>query len=271
MLQKIFEKLKMPLQQESLSKRSERMLSAAMYGALVAVAYALAGALVNVYSFPNLPLGLDWAHILGMCAGIGAAFALAGIIVGWFSEEYNGIVAGGAIITGLLAIVFLFQLGAQNRALTMQSILMALPLFGVNMLAAGALRWAARRHLEIVQKDAAEMRPKRLTGHVLRILLFGLVIGILGRMDLPAEKTLTQFHEFLQAAPNDPAVWTHLPVKQVPSLPEHFGVDYVFYVRSSELALGALDVKVQFADGFRMNCVLPVNSSNFFTDCRAGE
>jgi hypothetical protein len=271
MYQKIFERLKVPLQQESLPMRGERMLPAAMYGALVASAYTLTIALVNVYSFPKLPLGFDWMHIFGMCVGIGAAFALAGVIAGWFSEEHNGIVAGGALITALLAIVFLFQLGAQNSALTMQSILMAVPLFGVNMAAAAALRWAARRHLEILHKDSAAMRPKRLTGHILLILLVGIVFGILGRMDLPAEQTLTKFHEFLQAAPNDPSAWAHLPVKQVPSLPEHFDVDYLFYVRRSEFALGTLDVKVRFADGFRLTCLLPVEGASFFTDCREGE
>jgi len=271
MLQGIFEKLKMHMEQESLSQRGERMLPAAMYGALVATAYVLAGALVNVITFPNLPLGFDWVHILAMCAGIGSAFALAGVIAGWFSEEYIGIVAGGAIITALLAIVFLFQMGAQNSALTMQSVLMAVPLIGINMAFAAALRWVARRHLEIVQKEAAETRSKRLAGHILLVLLVGLVFGILGRMDLPAEKTLTQFHQFLQAAPNDPSVWVQLPVKQVPSLPEHFGVDYVFYARQSQIALGALDLTVRFADGFSLNCVLPAGGSSFFTDCREGK
>lgn len=271
MLQGILEKVKVSLQQESLPIRRERMLPAAMYGALVATAYTLAGALVNVYSFPNLPLGFDWLRIFGLCIGISTGFALAGCIAGWFSDEYYGIVAGGAIITTLLAIAFLLQLNMRNSAPTILSVLMAVPLFGVNMLAAGTLRWIARRHLEIVHKGSAETRPKQLTRHVLQILLVGIFIGILGRMDLSSEKTLSQFHQFLQAAPNDPSSWTHLPVKQVPSLPEHFGVDYIFYVHPSEFALGTLDVKVQFADGFRMNCTLPVDSSSFFTDCHEAE
>lgn len=271
MLQRILEKLKAPLQQESLSARSERMLPAAMYGALIATSYTLANMLVNVYSFPNLPLGFDWVHIFGAWAGVSFAFALAGAIAGWFSEEYNGIVAGGAIITALLAIVFLFQLGLQNNALTMQSILMAVPLIGVSMLVAGGLRWTARRHNEIIHKDSAEIRPKRLASHIFVILLAGLVLGVLGRMDLPAEQTLAQFHKYLQAAPNDPSALAHLPIKQVPSLPEHFGTDYVFYVRRSEFALGALDVTVRFVDGFTMTCLLQVGGSNFFTDCHSGQ
>ncbi len=267
----IFNVFRKSLQQESLSQRGERMLPAALYGALAAFAFVLANSLVNVYSFPNLPLGLDWAHVFGMCAGFCAAFALAGVISGWFTEEYQGIVAGGAIITSLLAIAFFFQMGAEGGAPILQSILMALPLVGVSMLAAGALRWTARRHGQLIHKESAEARPRRLAGHILVIVLAGVFVGILGRLDLPAEQTLTKFHAYLQAAPNDPSVWVQLPVKQVPALPEHFGVDYRFYARRSAFALGALDLTVRFADGFVLECALPVGSMNFFTDCWEGQ
>lgn len=265
------EPFKKSLQQENLSLRGERMLPAAFYGALTATAFVLANALVNVYSFPNLPLGLDWGHILGTWAGFSAAFALAGIIAGWFTEEYQGIVAGGAIITTLLAVAFLFQMGTDGSTPTLQSILMALPLVGVSMLAAGALRWAARRHNEIIHKESADARARQLARQILVVALAGLFVGILGRLDLPAEQTLTKFHAYLQAAPGDPSVWAQLPVKQVPALPEHFGVDYRFYARRSALALGSLDLTVRFSDGFVLDCMLPVGSMNFFTNCWEGQ
>ncbi len=271
MLLTIFESFKKSLQQENLSQRGERMLPAAFYGALAATAFVLSNLLVNVYSFPNLPLGVDWIHTFGMWAGFSAAFALAGIIAGWFTEEYQGIVAGGAIITALLAIAFYFQMGAEGGAVTIQSILMAVPLVGVSMLAAGALRWTARRHNQIIHKPSAEASPRRLAGHILVIALAGIFVGILGRLDLPAEQTLTKFHAYLQAAPNDPSVWVQLPVKRVPTLPEHFGVDYRFYARRSAFALGSLDLTVRFADGFVLECAFPVGSMNFFTNCREGQ
>lgn len=258
------------MQQESVSARSERMLPAALYGALAATAYVLSNALVNVYSFPNLPLGLDWVHIFGMWGGFSAAFALAGVIAGWFSEEYQGIVAGGAIITALLAAAFLFQMGGEGSMPTLQSILMALPLVGISMLAAGALRWAARLHNEIIHKESAEMCPKQLARQIVVVALAGMVVGILGRLDLPSEQTLTKFHTYLQAAPGDPSVWAQLPVRQVPVLPEHFGVNYRFYARRSAFALGSLDLTVRFEDGFVLECLLSVGSTNFFTNCWEG-
>jgi len=269
MLIKIQDKLKLALMQESLAARGERMRLAALYGTLAATAFTLANAFVNVFSFPNLPLGLDWAQILTQWLGLSAALALAGGVAGWFTEEYNGIALGGGIITALLALAFLIQMGATGGALTLQSLIMALPLIGVSMLAAGALRWTARRHLELCQPARSGPGPARLGKHLLLIVTVGALAGILGRMDLAAEQTLTKFHGYLQAAPNDQSVWVQLPVKQVPELPEHFGVEYRFYVRRSQLALGSLDLSVRFADGFEMQCLLNVGSSNFFTDCQA--
>ena len=97
------------------------------------------------------------------------------------------------------------------------------------------------------------------------------MVGILGRMDSTAEKTLTQLHAYLQAAPTDSSAWVHLPLRQVPALSQHIGVDYVFYVHQSGAALGTLDLKVRFADGFVMSCLLPVGDASFFTGCREGE
>jgi hypothetical protein len=265
------ENIQRTLAQETLAERGERMWPAAIYGALVAVTYTLSLALVNVYTFPNLPLGLDWTRTLALSIGYGLAFALMGVVAGWFTNEYGGIAGGGAVITALLGLAFLFQLGANNSALTLQSVLMALPLFGVSMLAAGFLRWAARRHVEILHAEPAQQRPRRLAGHITIVLLIGLVPGILSRMDLLSEQTLSQFHQLLQTAPQDTSVLPRLPLKQVPALQEHLGVSYTFYARPSEAAVGSLDVTVRFQDGFTMTCFLPIGGSSFITDCVEGE
>jgi len=272
MIKTMLENLKMSYQQERLSERGRRMIPAAIYGALVATIYTLTLSFINVLTFPNLPLGMDWPRTLGLWIGYCVAFAAFGATAAWFTEEYEGIVGGGAIITALMAIVFLFSSSARNSTLTIQSIIMALTLVGVNMLVALGLRWAARRHLEIIRDENTNLRRKRLVRHVLVIMLAGLIPGILGRMDLPSEQTLDQLHELLQATPDDPSVWPRLPLKQVPALQDHLGVDYVLYPRQSVLSVGALDVTIRFADGYIMTCFLPVGSgSSFITECNEGD
>jgi hypothetical protein len=136
MFKNIFENLKTHFQEESLPERGRRMIPAAVYGVLIASAYTFALAFVNVYTFPRLPLGVDWPRTLGMWVGFSAAAALFGAVAAWFSEESEGIVGGGLIITGLMAVIFLIYTGARNSTLTLQSIITALPLAGVCMLGA---------------------------------------------------------------------------------------------------------------------------------------
>jgi hypothetical protein len=272
MLERILDNLKRNYQQETLAERSQRMIPAAVFGALIATAYVFTFHLVNVYSFPNLPLGMDWGRLLLMWIQFAVAFALFAAIAGCFTEEYQGIVGGGIIVTALLAIAFLFSSSVRNSTITLQSFIMALPLMGVSMLAAWALRWAANRYLDIKREEKPASRRKRLTRHVLTLIVIGLVPGILMRMDLPSEQTIGQLHELLQAAPNDPAVRPQLPLQRVPALQDHFGVDYVIYARQSPLSAGALDVTVRFSDGFIMSCFLPIESgTNFITQCNQGE
>jgi hypothetical protein len=272
MFKNMLESLRRIYQQEDPAERRQRMLPAAACGALVATMYVLTFFFINVYTFPNLPLRIDWIRLLGMWIELSLALALFGAVAAWFTEEHAGIVGGGLIVTALLAVVFLFSSRAQNSTLTVQAIIMAFVLVGVNMLAAWGLRRAAHNYLEI-RRGTESDRRKRMAKYLLTIILIGLVPGVLMRMDLPSEQSLRQLHELLQAAPHDPSVWPRLPLKQVPTLKDHFGVDYVFYVHQSSLSAGALDVTVRFADGYTMACLLPVGGgeTTFITQCNEGE
>lgn len=267
----MIDNLKTYLQQESMAERSKRMIPATLFGALIATAYVLTFYFVNVYTFFTLPLAIDWVRLMTMWLEFSLAFALFGAIAAWFTEEYAGIVGGGILLTVLLGIFFLLSSGARNGTLTLQSIIMALPLIGVCALAAWGFRWAANRYLAIQQEGESADRRKRLAKHVLTIVLIGLIPGILMRMDLPAQQSLQKLHELLQAAPDDPSVWPQLPLKRVPELQNHFGVDYKFYVRQSPRSAGALDVTVRFSDGFTMACFLPIDTgTDFITQCNEG-
>lgn len=268
----MIENLKMILQQETLAQRSQRMIPAAIYGASIGTVYTVTLSLINVFTFPELPIGMDWEKLLGLWLGYSLAFALFGAVAAWFTEEYAGTVGGGVIITILLGIFFLVSSHPTNTTLTAQSIITVLPLIGVCMLVAMGLRWTARRQLEIMHEARSKQRRKLLARHVVIIILVGLVPGIFNRMDLPAEQSLTQLHELLQAAPNDSSGWPQLPLRQVPALKDHFGVEYLLYPSRSVMVVGSLDVTVKFADGFMMICVLPVSTrSNFITDCVEGD
>lgn len=267
----MIENLKRIYAQETLAERSQRMIPAAAFGVLIATSYVWALSLVNVYTFANLPLGIDWLRVIGMWLGLSVAFGLFGVISAWFTEEYAGVVGGALIFTALLAIWFLLSASVRNSTITMQSIISVLPLIGVNMLAALGLRWAARRYITIQHEPDASLRRKHLIQHIGIILFVGLFPGLISRMDSPQEQTIRQLHELLQAAPQDQSVWSRLPLKQVPTLKDHFGVKYRIYARQSTTSVGSLDVTVRFTDGFVMTCDLPISTQiKFITQCNQG-
>lgn len=267
----MFEQLRRSFQEETVAERKARMIPAALSAALIATVYVWTFQVINVYTFPNLPLGVDWPRMLLMWIQLGVALALFGAVAAWFTEDYAGIIGGALIFTVSLAVIFLFSSSASNTTITMQAILMAVILIGVGILAAWGLRWAAHRYIAIRDEQGPD-RNKRLAKHVLTLILVGLIPGILMRMDLPAVQALRQLHELLQAAPHDPSVWPRLPLKRVPALQDHFGVDYLIYPRQSSRSAGAMDVTVRFSDGFTMTCLITVGSGeSFITQCSEGE
>lgn len=264
----MIEYIKKIFKEETFAERRQRMVPAMLYGAFIGIIYTLTLSAINVLTFPNLPLGFDVGKVLLLMTGYALGFAIFGAVAAWFTEEYAGIVGGGVVITILLVILFLITTNPTSNTLTTQSIITALPLIGVSMLVAWGLRWTARRHLDIRSIENPGQRARMLTRHILIIFLVGFIPGVLNRMDLPAQQTLTRLDELLQSAPKDPSVLPRLPLRQVPELKNHLGVDYLFYPSRSVLSAGSLDVIIRFADGFVMTCILPVNTgSSFITDC----
>lgn len=267
----MIEYFKKLINEETFAERSQRMIPAALFGASMGIVYTLTLSAVNVLTFPALPIGLDWLKVFELTIGYALGLALFGAISAWFTEEYAGIAGGGVIITIILAVLFLFTTRPTTNTMTTQTIITALPLIGISMLAAWGLRWTAHRHLEIVHGTQGNQRRNLIARHLAIIFLVGFIPGVFNRMDLPAQQTLTYLHELLQSAPDDPSVLPRLPLKQVPELENHLGVDYLLYPSRSVLSAGALDVTIRFVDDFVMTCILPVNAgSNFITDCFEG-
>ena len=87
MFSKIIASIKTIFEEETLAHRSQRMIPAAIYGALIASIYSVTLAFVNVYTFPKLPLGMDWERTLTMWLGFGVAAALFGALAAWFTGQ----------------------------------------------------------------------------------------------------------------------------------------------------------------------------------------
>jgi hypothetical protein len=275
MFKRIANAIAISYRQETLSERSARMLPGALYGALGATAYALTFSTINVVTFAGLHLSIDWIRLLTFWGGFGAALALAGAIVGWFTEEYTGIVGGGIVMTVLiLAGNLIFSLASGNSAEEiLQSFVATLPTVGAAILLAAGLRVAINRHLHIKQSEPPESRRKLLAGLVGIVFLVGWIPGALTRYDSSTVEVLRTLNESLKSDGTVPASDSRLPIAKLPALKDHLGMNYRLYPRASVLSTGAMDITIRFEDGYTLTCNVPTGGGGqvYFTDCNEGQ
>ena len=273
MFKRIVNAISKTFNQETLEERSSRMLPGVLYGAIVATVFVLISSIINVLFFPDLHLAVDWIGFLIRWLEFGIALALAGAIVGWFSEEYMGIVGGGIILTTLILIGNLIAslIGNGSATLMVQSFFTALPLIGVCIILAWALRTAINRHLHIKQHETPGMRWKMFVQMIFIVCLVGLIPGVFSRFGLSSENAIRTLNKSLQNTTTTPPLEVRFPIANVPAIKGHIGMDYKMYTRTSSEVTGALDITIRFVDGYTITCIVPTDSSSAYLDaCNEG-
>ncbi len=265
MLKNITEAARKFLYEETLSERSKRMLPGAMYTDIAASLYIIVSAVVNVVAFPDLHLAVNWGGLLFQWIGFAFALALAGTIVGWFSETYEGIVFGGAILAVLLLVGNYVASVASGRGATLmgQSIIITiLPLIGACMILAAVIRMAINRHSFIREQEKPEIRTNLFIRLIGLVSLVGLIFGIFALYGTASTTTLRSLNNTLQNYATDPFIESRFPYEKVPSLRDHFGMSYSLYARTSNKTADSLEITIHFEDGYSVTCIVPQVSGN---------
>jgi hypothetical protein len=274
MFQRIRKRLLYSMQEETTAERSVRMLPGALYGAFAATVYILTLYTINVITIPGLHLGVDWTHLITYMIGFVLALALSGVIVGWFSEDYAGVITGGIIMTAFLLLgnLVISLINGENASLLFQSVLTAVPLVGAAVLIAAGLRFVIKRHLQNTQAKQPGQRRKLFTSLIGIIFLVSFVPGVLSRYDLTAVSVFRALNTALQNGAKDPLAAARFLPAQLPGLKDHFGKSYKVYPRVSVFSAGSLDITVRFNDGYVFSCVVPTDAGEetFFTTCNEG-
>ena len=250
--------------QETLAERSKRMAPGAMYCAIAVIVFGMVSPVINLLFFLDLHLAVDWIGLLTHWIEFGMALAMAGAIVGWFTEEYEGIVWGGVVLAVLILVENLVAslIGGGGAAMVGQSAMMALPLVGAGVLVAGVIRIAINRHLRVKQQENPGIRRRlfvQLTGIV---CLIGLILGVFSLFGGSSEYTIRDLNENLQNYATDPLLEWRFPYEKVPALKAHFGMNYTLLARTSTSLTGFMDITIRFEDGYTVTCVVPPPTSN---------
>ena len=262
------------LQEETIAERKARMLPGAIYGVFAATVYILTLSTVNVLTIPGLHLAIDWEHLLTYWVGFGLGLALSGVIVGWFTEDYAGVVSGGIVMTILLLVgnLIVSLITGENASLLFQSVVTAIPLIGGAVLLAGCLRFVIIRHLRATENKDTRQRRKLLANLIGIVFVVSCLPGVFSRYDLSAVSVFRALNTALENGATDPLAASRFSDAQLPGLKTHFGTGFKVYPRISVFTAGALDVTVRFTDGYSFSCVVPTDAGEqtFFTTCNEG-
>jgi hypothetical protein len=250
--------------QETLAERASRMLLGAEYSVIAISGYLLVSVVINAIFYPDLHLAVDWYSFIIHWVEFGIAMTLAGAIVGWFTENYEGIVWGGVLLVVLLLLGNLVAslIGKGSATLVGQSIITAIPLIGIGILLAWAIRAAINRHLYAKQQGKPEIRWKLLKQLIILVILVGSIPGVLSLFGTSSVYTLRSLNTNIQNYSTDPLIESRFPYEKVPGLKDHFGLRYSLYVRPSTIMVGSMDITIRFTDGYAITYLVPQLNKN---------
>jgi hypothetical protein len=250
--------------EETLAGRSMRMLPGAIYCAIAATFNVLVSTFINHIFFPGLQISVDWSGVLIHWIIFAIAMALAGVIVGWFTENYEGIVWGGILLTVLVLLENLLAalIGGGNATLVSLSFISVIPLVGVGMLLAWVIRLVVNRHLLAKQQTKPGIRRKQIMQLTILVILIGTITGAVSIYGSSSVSTITSLNKSLQYSANDPYQKSRFPYEKVPALKDHLGMSYSLYVHSTVSSVGSMDITIRFKDGYTITCIVPLISGN---------
>jgi hypothetical protein len=277
MFKRLTHNISVYIQQETASVRWERMLAGAFYGFIAATAYALTISTINAITLPGQHLGVDGSRLLLYWGGLSVIMVPGGMIVGWFTEDYEGITLGGMIIIVILMITILIVpiITRKNPVLVAQSMIAILTLIGAIILIACGLRLAISRHIQFKQAEIPKRRTELLGGLAAVVLFAGMIPGVLARYDHSTVEVIRSLNSALSNVATDPSLESRFLTAGIPARKAHGGKGYRIYPRPSSSSVGAYDITVRFQDGFTFTCF--VSTENLqevvyfdFTSCTEG-
>ena len=261
-------------QQETPTERNKRMLPGIMYGLIIASTYAFVGSIVNQLSFPDLPVGVNWRSLFFTWLFFAVWLGFGGGFINWFTQ------AEESVVTGWLVMIVI-ALGAGS--LTLEGslptqfgkiVLLVLPVLAISLLMTITLRWLGERHAETLE-NRQTLRTRGIAILVAIALAIGGLTGLgLNRWTGSTQRAVRDIHSRLQTTAADPAqVEEFFPPTGVPQLNSHLGKPYTLHGHPSGQSVVAIEVSIDFMDGYHVTCILLVfpDKPPFLRACAEGD
>jgi len=274
MLNKIKEFFVKDWQEETFEQRWPRIKYGLIFGVVGALFYAVVAATINIISYPELHLTVNWTSAINIWVTVSLALVIAGFIVGWPTEEVKAIVGGGVTLTFLLLVINTIMFISQNvtNQSYFQVLVASLPMVGVIVLLALALRQGINKAAAAEKEESKPKKRNSLVKIFSIVIALGTIGGLFSRFDGSAVTMLESLNERLQTADTSGTTKVEFPSNVLQDVQSHYGQEFGLYIRSATGTIGALDVTISFADGYTLTCQIPtVSGSYVFIDaCSEG-
>jgi hypothetical protein len=265
MLKNIKEFFRKDWEEETLQQRWPRIKYGIIIGVVGALFYAVIAATINIISYPELHLTLNWSSAITTWVIVSLAMVRAGFIVGWPTEEVKAIVGGGVTLTFLLLLVNTIMFISQNvtNQSYFQVLVASLPMVGVIVLMALALRQGINKAAAAEKEESRPAKRNALAKIFSIVILLGIIGGLFSRFDGSAVTMLKSLNERLQTADASGASMVKFPSNVLDDVQSRYGQEFGLYIRSAAGTIGALDVTISFADGYTVTCQIPTTSGSY--------
>lgn len=230
---------------------SGRLGAGVFYGLVLGSLYALVTQIVDVVTFGDLPLRVDWQRALTLVVLTGLSGAVLGAVVGWANDSWKGILAGAVVITawGLL------KSAIEISAFALLFLPTLLPLLLLGMPIAAILRWIIDRHTSIIEEEGLR-RIRGLFLLVVGVAAVGAFAGSWARMPAHAEEAVRKVDRVIQFAAQNPGGPLSITLRDVPEVKQHLNRSYTLVQTGVDSTPTGVEVNVVFDDGFTMSCLV---------------
>ena len=230
-------------------------------GLLLSGVYALVAATIDVFTFPDLPLGVNW-QITGqeMLLTVLGGLALS-VIIAWPENTWSGIVLGAGVIVTWAMLRSLWAFGPIGLVFW----LFALPLVLWNLPVTAAFRWAVQRQVQRYHRQLAVHAAL-----LLAIVSLGAFAGSWSRMTPASQSAVRRVNTLVQTALHSTAPQP-VELGRLPQLREKVGDRFWLSQKASAVSSTGVEVQVNFDNGYVFTCLVePIGTNSTFCVDGAG-
>ena len=271
---RIMERFKTLAQQETPAQRRQRMLPGAVYGVVIAAAYGVVGSVINQLSFRDIPVGVHWQYLLISTLFVAIWLGLGGAFVNWFTQTEESLVISLLVMSGIALAASLLTFEGALPSQLGKIVLLVLPVLAISLLMTITLRWLGVQHANALEKTRAAQRRQLLSLIVASILIGGGTGFALTRWTASTQRAVRYVHEKIQAVIANPSDSDSLfLLRDVPQMESHLNSPYTLRGKPSGQSVVAVEVNIDFKDGYHMACVLLIfpDQEPFPHSCVEGE